>query len=103
MPKILQKFLLTLLARSAYNLIKYPHATLVTRILESAAARCSLSAAEFRNRESVVLCTNRHGKDAKMCVLLLTTAIYIICYAFAASAVILYFVYVPLFLGKAGL
>ena len=38
-----------------------------------------------------------------MCVLLLTTAIYIICYAFAASAVILYFVYVPLFLGKAGL
>ena len=58
---------------------------LVTRILESAAARCSLSAAEFRNRESVVLVTDRHGKDAKMCVLLLTTVIYIICYAFAAS------------------
>ena len=47
--------------------------------------------------------TDRHGKDAKMCVLLLTTAIYIICYSFAASAVIFYFVYVPLFLGKAGL
>ena len=30
------------------------------------------------------------------------TALYIICYAFAASAVIFYFVYVPL-LGKAGL
>ena len=85
------------------NLIKYTHAALVTRILESAAARCSLSAAEFRNRDSVVLFTDRHGKDAKMCVLLLTTAIYIICYAFAASAVIFYFVYVPLFLGKAGL
>ena len=38
-----------------------------------------------------------------MCVLLLTTVIYIICYAFATSAVIFYFVYVPLFLGKAGL
>ena len=59
-----------------------------TRILESAAARCSLSAAEFRNRESVVLVTDRHGKDAKMCVLFLTTVIYIISYAFAASAII---------------
>ena len=38
-----------------------------------------------------------------MCVLLLSTAIYIICYAGAASAVIFYFVYVSLFLGKAGL
>ena len=38
-----------------------------------------------------------------MCVLLLTTAIYKICYSFAASAVIFYFVSVPLFLGKAGL
>ena len=94
---------LTLLARSTNNLIKYTHAALVTRILESAAVRCSLSAAEFRNRHSVVLFTDRHGKDAKMCVLLLTTAIYIICYAFAASAVILYFVCVPLFLGKVGL
>ena len=56
--------------------------------MESATAQCSLSAAEFRNRESVVLFTDRHGKDAKMCVLLLTTAIYIICYSFAASAVI---------------
>ena len=52
--------ILTLLARSANNLIKYTHATLVTRSLESAAARCSLSAAEFRNRESVVLFTDRH-------------------------------------------
>ena len=67
------------------NLIKYTHAALVTRILESAAAWCSLSAAEFRNRDSVVLFTDRHGKDVKMCVLLLTTAIYIICYSFAAS------------------
>ena len=62
-----------------------------------------MSAAEFRNRESVVLFTDRHGKDAKMCALLLTTTIYIICYAFAVSAVIFYFVYVPLFLGKAAL
>ena len=79
--------LLTPLAQSANNLIKYMHATLVTRILESAAARCSLSAAEFRNRESIVLFTDRHGKDAKMCDLLLTTVIYIICYAFAVSGV----------------
>ena len=78
------------LGASTYNLIKYTHAALVTRILESAAARCSLSAAEFRNRDSVVLFTDRHGKDAKMFVLLLTTAIYIICYACAASAVIFY-------------
>ena len=62
-----------------------------------------MSPAEFRNLESVVLFADRHGKDAKMCVLLLNTAMYIICYAFAASAVIFYFVYVPLFLGKAGL
>ena len=82
--------------------MKYTHAALVTRILENAAALCSLSAAEFRNCESVVLFTDRYGKNAQMCILLLTTAIYIICYAFAASAVILYFVYVPL-LGKAGL
>ena len=90
---------LTVLAWSANNLIKYTHTTLVTRILESAAPRCSLSAVEFRIRESVVLVTDRHGKDVKRYVLLLTTAIYIICYAFAASAVIFYFVYIPLFLG----
>ena len=65
------------MARSTNNLIKYTHAALVTRIWESAAARCSLSAAEFRNRDSVVLFTDRHEKDAKMCVLLLTTAIYL--------------------------
>ena len=73
------------LGASRNNLIKYTHAALVTRILESAAARCSLSAAEFRNRDNVVLFTDGHGENANMCVLLLTTAIYIICYAFAAS------------------
>ena len=65
--------------------------------MESAAARSSLSATEFRNRESVVLVTNRHGKDTERCVLLLGTAIFIICFAIAASAVdFLLYVYTAL-------
>ena len=52
---------LTFLAQSANNLIIHARDA-CNGILESAAARCSLSAAEFRNRESIVLVANRHGK-----------------------------------------
>ena len=51
---------------------------------------------QLRSLETVrvLFCTDRHGKDAKRCILLLTTAVYIICYALAASVVNFYFVYV---------
>ena len=81
--KILLVTSLTLSVRYANNLIKYTHATLVTRIVESAAARWSLSAVEFRNRETCFGHISTR-KKCKRCILLLTTAIYIISYAFAA-------------------
>ena len=44
----------------------------------SAAAWFSLSAAEFKERASIILVTDRLGKDTKRCVLLLGTVIFII-------------------------
>ena len=44
----------------------------------SAAAWFSLSAAEFKERASVILVTDRLGKYKERCVLLLGTAIFII-------------------------
>ena len=44
----------------------------------SAAARFTLSAAEFKERASVILVTDGLGKDTKRCVLLLGTDIFII-------------------------
>ena len=58
------------------------------RILENAAARCNLSAAEFRNCESVVLFTDRQ-KRCENVRFVVNNVIYMICYAFVASAVIL--------------
>ena len=45
----------------------------------SAAARFSLSAAEFKERVSVILVTDGLGKDTERYVLLLGTVIFIIC------------------------
>ena len=44
----------------------------------SAAARFSLLAAEFKECLSVILATNRLGKDTERYVLLLGTAIFVI-------------------------
>ena len=57
---------------------------------------------ECRGRENVALVTDRSGKDTKRYVLLFGTAIFIICFAFAVSALIFYIVYLPLFLVKGG-
>ena len=51
---------------------------------------------------SVVLVTNGSRKDTKRYVLLFSTAIFIICFAFAVSALTFYIVYMPLFLVKGG-
>ena len=45
-------------------------------MIQSAAARCSLSAVEFSNRERVLV-TDEYGKDMERCVLLLGTNIFI--------------------------
>ena len=45
----------------------------------SAATWFSLSAAEFKERASVILVTNGLGEDKERCVLLLGTTIFIMC------------------------